>query len=77
MQPTVTYTNRKQGENIPQDLCYIWAQTLRQGNYFVYAQIVEPFYLHLNKVKDVAKISTNTLNTLVLITLLFHYMFQP
>jgi hypothetical protein len=39
IQPTVTYTNSTQGENIPQGLCYIWAQTLRQGNYLVPAQI--------------------------------------
>ncbi len=48
-QPTETYTNSKQGDNIPQGLCYIWAKTLRQGIYLVPAQIVaftKIFYFH-------------------------------
>jgi hypothetical protein len=35
----VTTINSKQCENIPQGLCYIWAQTLSQGNYLVDAKI--------------------------------------
>jgi len=51
MQSTVTYTNSKHDENIPKGFSYIWAQTLKQGIYFLPAQIISVIkilYFHPN-----------------------------